>query len=178
MLSAENLSKSFGDVKAVKDLSLKIENGEIVGLLGPNGAGKTTTMQMLSGLLKPDSGNIDVENSLRKDVVIVLQETNYGSKLKVEEFLNMMSVLNENVFSVDNAISKAGLEEDREKFVENLSGGTKKKLNIAAGLLKNPKYLLLDEPTAGLDPRAKRKIRETVENLAEDKSALVSTILQ
>lgn len=175
MIHAKNLSKSFGDTEAVKDISLELEKGEILGLLGPNGAGKTTTLKMLSGLLKPDSGNLEVENSLREDVAVVFQETDYGSKLTVTEFLNMISVLNEGVYPVDKAIQDVGLSNDRGKYVKNLSGGTKKKLNMAAGLLKDPKYLLLDEPVAGLDPRATNKVLEALEKLSDSKGLLIST---
>ena len=175
MLEAENLEKSFGDTKAVDELSLEVEKGEIVGLLGPNGAGKTTTMQMLSGLMKPDSGEVSAENSIRKSVSVVFQEVEYSSKLKVREFLRMMAVLNENAGEVEKIIEKVGLEDYRETLVPDLSGGNKKKVNIASGLLKDPEYLLLDEPNSGLDPRARKDVRDMISGFADDVGILVST---
>lgn len=175
MVGAENLEKSFGDLKAVSDLSLEIDKGEIVGLLGPNGAGKTTTMQMLSGLMEPDSGSVSVKGSLKEDVSVVFQETEYSSKMKVREFLRMMAVLNENEENLKRIIEDVGLQEFRETFVGNLSGGNKKKMNMASGLLKNPAYLLLDEPMAGLDPRARKDVRELIQEFSRDHGVLVST---
>lgn len=175
MLTAENLEKNFGDTKAVDDLSLKVEKGEIVGLLGPNGAGKTTTMQMLSGLMKPDSGKVSAENSIKKSVSVVFQEVEYSSKLKVREFLRMMAVLNENADEAEKIIEKVGLEDYRETLVPDLSGGNKKKVNIASGLLKDPEYLLLDEPNSGLDPRARKDVRDMISGFANDVGILVST---
>lgn len=175
MLNAENLEKSFGDTKAVDDLSLEIHKGEIVGLLGPNGAGKTTTMQMLSGLMEPDSGSISVQGSLKEDVSVVFQETEYSSKLKVKEFLRMMAVLNENEDDLERIIKGVGLREYEDTFVGDLSGGNKKKMNMASGLLKDPMYLLLDEPMAGLDPRARKDVRELIQKFSRDHGVLVST---
>ncbi len=176
MLEAENLSKKFGKELAVEDLSLEIKKGETVGLLGPNGAGKTTTMQMLSGLLKPDSGTVKVDNGNVKDIVsVVFQEVDYSSKLKVEEFLRMMAVLNENTEMLERVIRRVGLEDYRETLVPDLSGGNKKKVNIASGLLKNPEYLLLDEPTSGLDPRARKDVRDMIEVFTDDIGILVTT---
>jgi len=175
MLEAENLSKNFGDEEAVKDLSLEVRKGEIVGLLGPNGAGKTTTMQMLSGLSTPDSGKVSCEKDVREAVSVVFQEVEYSSKLKVHEFLRMMSVLNENLEEFGKVIDDVGLRKFDDHLVPDLSGGNKKKLNIASGLLKDPDYLLLDEPNSGLDPRARKDVRELIDNLKQDKGVLVST---
>ena len=175
MLEAENLSKSFGDEEAVKDLSLQVKKGEIVGLLGPNGAGKTTTMQMLSGLMDPDSGKVSAENPVKKSVSVVFQEVEYSSKLKVREFLRMMAVLNENRDGLEKIIEKVGLEKYSETMVPELSGGNKKKVNIASGLLKDPEYLLLDEPNSGLDPRTRKGVRDMISGFADDTGVLVST---
>lgn len=175
MLNAENLEKSFEETNAVDDLSLEVNKGEIIGLLGPNGAGKTTTMQMLSGLMEPDSGKITAENSVRKSVSVVFQEVDYSSKLKVREFLRMMAVLNENEESLDRLIENVGLEKYSDTMVPDLSGGNKKKVNIASGLLKDPEYLLLDEPNSGLDPRARKDVRDMIQGFKDDVGILVST---
>lgn len=175
MLEAQNLEKSFGETEAVKDLSLEVEKGEVVGLLGPNGAGKTTTMQMLSGLMEPDSGKVEAESPIRECVSVVFQEVDYSSKLKVKEFLRLMAVLNDRSESLEDIIENLGLEEYRDTFVPDLSGGNKKKVNIASGLLKDPEYLLLDEPTAGLDPRARKDVRDIISDFAEETGILVST---
>ncbi|MFB6180435.1 MAG: ABC transporter ATP-binding protein [Candidatus Nanohalobium sp.] len=175
MLRAKDISKSFNEVDAVRDFSLTVERGEIVGLLGPNGAGKTTVMNILAGLMSPDSGRVERGNFLEKDTALVYQETEYNSRLKVEEFLEMMATLNNRETRPESVITRVGLEPDRDRFLENLSGGAKKKLNIAAGLLKDPGYLLLDEPTAGLDPKAKKNLRDTVKNIGDDRGVLIST---
>ncbi|MBY6293993.1 ATP-binding cassette domain-containing protein [Nanohaloarchaea archaeon H01] len=176
MLKSENLSKNFGEADVVQELSIELGESEIVGLLGPNGAGKTTAMQMLSGLLKPDSGEVWVEEgSVKEDVSVVFQEAEYDSKLKVKEFMRMMSVLNENRTQMDYFIETVGLDDFRETFLPNLSGGNKKKVNIASGLLKDPDFLLLDEPTSGLDPRAKKNVRTIIEEFSSEKGILVST---
>lgn len=176
VLDAENLSKSFGNENAVDSLSLELERSEIVGLLGPNGAGKTTTMQMLSGLLEPDSGTVSVTEGSVKDLVsVVFQEINYSSKLKVKELLRMMTILNENTEKLNEVIDEVGLSEYKDTLVPDLSGGNKKKVNIASGLLKNPDYLLLDEPTSGLDPRARRDVRDMIKALKDEVGVLVST---
>ncbi|MBC5792861.1 MAG: ABC transporter ATP-binding protein [Nanohaloarchaea archaeon] len=174
MLKVENLSKTFGETKAVENLSLSLEKGEIVGLLGPNGAGKTTTMQVLAGLIEPESGKVGAGgNPVRDKVSVVFQETEYSSKLKVKEFLEMMGVLNE---SQDTEIyRKVGLESEMDKYVTDLSGGNKKKLNIASGVLKDPDYLLLDEPNSGLDPRARKDICEMIESFTSQTGVMVST---
>lgn len=174
MLKAENLSKSFGNLEAVSELSLQVEKGEVVGLLGPNGAGKTTTMKMLAGLLNPDSGNVELEGSVRDKVAVVFQEVEYSSKLKVKEFLKLMSILNENNRQKE-IMKEVGLESFSDAFVLDLSGGNKKKLNMASGLLKDPDYLLLDEPSSGLDPRARKSVRSMIKDFSKDRGVLVST---
>lgn len=175
MLEAKNLKKSFGKTEAVSDVSLEVNKGEVVGILGPNGAGKTTTMQMLSGLMEPDSGVVQAENPVRESVSVVFQEVDYSSKLKVREFLRLMAVLNERLENFEEVIESLGLEEYKNTMVTDLSGGNKKKVNIASGLLKDPEYLLLDEPTAGLDPRARKDVRDIISDFAEDTGILVST---
>lgn len=176
MLKAENLSKKYGSEPAIKNLSFDIEKGEIVGLLGPNGAGKTTTMEICSGLLKQDSGTVEVnQGNIRDKVSVVFQETKFEMKLRVDEFLRLIEKLNGNSYSRNEALKQTGLLEHKKRMVTELSGGLKKRVNLATGLLKDPDFLLLDEPTANLDPRISQEVRKFIKKLSADKGVLIST---
>jgi ABC-2 type transport system ATP-binding protein len=174
MLEAKNLSKSFEEDQAVDDLSFTLEKGEIVGLIGPNGAGKSTTMEMCAGLETPDSGEVLAEEPLRECVGIIFQNLEMRAKVTVEEFLELMKTLNDSQVQVEEVLEELNLDEGRS-FVENLSGGQKKKVNIASALIKNPKYVLLDESAAGLDVQSRTGLEETIKSLSEDRGVLLST---
>lgn len=174
MLEARNLSKNFGDIEAVKDLSFQVEKGEIVGLIGPNGAGKSTTMEMCAGLLEPDSGKVEAESPLKRCVGIVFQSLEVESKVTVREFLRLMKRLNDSSADVEAVLDSVGLG-DRGSWVEGLSGGQKKKLNIASALVKQPDYLLLDESAAGLDVQSRTSLEDVIEELGENHGVVLST---
>ncbi|MFB6190882.1 MAG: ABC transporter ATP-binding protein [Candidatus Nanohaloarchaea archaeon] len=174
MLKAENLSKSYGETRAVQDLSFQVEKGEIVGLIGPNGAGKSTTMEMCAGLLQPDSGRVEAEHSLKQCVGIVFQSLDMRPKITVEEFLELMKTLNSSGADIQEALRDVALDE-RDAWVEELSGGQKKKLNIASALVKQPDYLLLDESAAGLDVQSRTALEAVIEELGEEHGVLLST---
>ncbi|MFB6204532.1 MAG: ABC transporter ATP-binding protein [Candidatus Nanohaloarchaea archaeon] len=174
MLRAENLSKSYGSDTAVKDLSFELEKGEILGLIGPNGAGKSTTMEMCAGLLKPDSGQVSTEYSLRENVGIVFQNLEVRAKVTVREFLTLMERLNGSSGDVEQVLDAVGLNA-ADSWAEEISGGQKKKLNIASALVKNPEYLLLDESAAGLDVQSRTALEDIIAKLGEDHGVLLST---
>ncbi|MFB6213052.1 MAG: ABC transporter ATP-binding protein [Candidatus Nanohaloarchaea archaeon] len=174
MLKAENLSKSYGETRAVQDLSFQVEKGEIVGLIGPNGAGKSTTMEMCAGLLQPDSGRVKAESSLKQCVGIVFQSLEMRPKITVEEFLGLMKTLNSSGADIQEALRDVALDES-DAWVEELSGGQKKKLNIASALVKQPDYLLLDESAAGLDVQSRTALEAVIEELGEEHGVLLST---
>jgi len=162
----EHLSKRYGNVTAVDDLSLTVPRGECFGLLGPNGAGKTTTIEILEGLLTPDAGRVEVlgltwradEAALRQRLGIQLQETRLAEKLTVEETLRLFRAFYDRGRSVDELLKIVELEGKRSSWVGKLSGGQKQRLAIACALAGAPDLLFLDEPTTGLDPQSRRQL--------------------
>lgn len=167
VIEVKAVHKSFKTVHAVKGIDLQILKGQFVALLGPNGAGKTTLMEMIEGIQKPDQGEIYItgkkwrgnEDELHQIIGISLQETRYIDKLTVWETLKLFSsFFNFERDRVDEIIDIVGLEEKRKSYVVNLSGGQRQRLAMGIALLNSPKILLLDEPTTGLDPNARREI--------------------
>jgi len=180
-IETKSLSKSFGDLKAVDDISFNVENGEIFGFLGPNGAGKTTTMMILTTLLKPTSGQglvsgFDVRTypkQVRQSIGYVQQETTVDEYLTGRENLILQARLNhipkdqiEN--RIDEILELIELSEKENQAVVTYSGGMRKRLDIAGGLLHRPKVLFLDEPTVGLDIQTRRKIWEYIKKIHKE----------
>ena len=174
------LTKKFNGLVAVNNVSLKIKEGEIFGLLGPNGAGKTTLISMLCTLLRPTSGTAKVngfdivkqQNEVRKSIGIVFQESSLDNRLTGRENLKMHAGLygvpkNERKRRIDEVLKLVGLYERANELVKNYSGGMKRRLEIARGLIHYPKVLFLDEPTLGLDPQTREHIWEYIKKLAE-----------
>jgi ABC-2 type transport system ATP-binding protein len=187
IVDAHNLSKSFNGKKAVDDVSLKIKSGEIFGFLGPNGSGKTTTIRMLCGLLVPDSGSgeclgYDILHDSRKIkrlVGYVPQAFSLYKDLTVQENLDFIARIYEMgnyQQRVTDIMQELGLETFKDKYAGALSGGWKQRLSLAAALVHEPKLLLLDEPTAGVDPKARRDFWNYISQLTtRGISSLVST---
>jgi ABC-2 type transport system ATP-binding protein len=176
VIEVKNVWKSFKAVQAVKGVDLKIPKGQFVALLGPNGAGKTTLVEMIEGIQKPDSGEITIigkkwkgnEDELHRIIGLSLQETRFIDKLRVSETLILFAAFfNLGKERVNEIIDLIGLEEKRRSYVVNLSGGQRQRLAIGIALLNKPEILLLDEPTTGLDPNARREIWEILRNLKE-----------
>jgi ABC-2 type transport system ATP-binding protein len=174
VIEVKNVWKSFKSVQAVKGIDLNIPKGQFVALLGPNGAGKTTLVEMIEGIQKPDRGDIFImgkrwkgnEDELHKIIGLSLQETRFIDKLRVSETLMLFArFFNLGKERVDQIIEIVGLEEKRKSFVVNLSGGQRQRLAIGISLINNPAILLLDEPTTGLDPNARREIWEILRAL-------------
>ncbi|MGE5420026.1 MAG: ABC transporter ATP-binding protein [Chloroflexota bacterium] len=174
VIEVKNVWKSFKTIQAVKGLSLKIPKGQFVALLGPNGAGKTTLVEMIEGIQKPDSGEITImgrhwkgnEDELHRIIGLSLQETRFIDKLRVSETLMLFaSFFNLGMDKVNEIINIVGLEEKRRAYVVNLSGGQRQRLAIGISLINNPAILLLDEPTTGLDPNARREIWDILSDL-------------
>ncbi len=186
LIEALNISKSFKDVHAVKDVSISIGRGEFVALLGPNGAGKTTMVEMIEGIQRPDKGFIRIngkpwkgnEDEHHRILGISLQETKFIDKLTVTEtlilFARMYGAGNDKVKKI---ITLIGLEDKKKAYAVNLSGGQRQKLALGIALINDPKMLLLDEPTTGLDPNARREIWEILMNLKhqENTSMILTT---
>lgn len=188
ILQIRNLSKSYGELLAVQDLSLDILPGEVFGLLGPNGAGKTTTIKMISGLLKPDSGEVlfqgkpitDCDVNNRRRIGICPQENVLWKKLSPSEqlvFLGEMygmksSLLQQRCRMLLDAL---GLIDSADKLAGTLSGGMQRRLNIALALIHDPEIVILDEPEAGLDPQSRISVREYIKSIAREKTIILTT---
>jgi ABC-2 type transport system ATP-binding protein len=160
------LHKRYGDVIAVAGLDLDVRTGECFGLLGPNGAGKTTTVEILEGLLAPDSGDVEVlgmrwgrdDRALRQRLGIQLQDTQLNEKLTVLEIVRLFRSFYRQGPSVDEVIAMVELDAKRTSRVGKLSGGQKQRLAVACALVNEPELLFLDEPTTGLDPQSRRQL--------------------
>ncbi len=171
-VACRGLVKRYPDVVAVAGIDLEVRTGECFGLLGPNGAGKTTTVEMLEGLTTPDAGTIELlgrgwgrgdERALRQLLGVQLQETKLSEKLTVRETVRLFRSFFERGREVDDVIELAGLHEKRAARVGKLSGGQKQRLALACALVGDPRVLFLDEPSTGLDPQARLRVWEIVE---------------
>ena len=174
VIEVKNVWKSFKAVQAVKGIDLYIPKGQFVALLGPNGAGKTTLVEMIEGIQKPDRGEITImgkkwkgnEDELHRIIGLSLQETRFIDKLRVSETLLLFAgFFNLGKERVNEIIDIVGLQDKRKSYVVNLSGGQRQRLAIGISLINNPSILLLDEPTTGLDPNARREIWEILKTL-------------
>src|SRR4030043_420053 len=176
VIEVKEVWKSFKTVQAVKGISLNIPKGQFVALLGPNGAGKTTLVEMIEGIRKPDSGEIRImgkhwkgnEDELHRIIGLSLQETRFIDKLRVAETLQLFaSFFNLGRERINEIIDIVGLEEKKRSYVVNLSGGQRQRLAIGIALINTPAILLLDEPTTGLDPNARREIWDILMKLKQ-----------
>ncbi len=186
-IDVRNLNKSFGAKHVVKDFALQVRRGEIYGFLGPNGSGKTTSIRMLCGLLKPDSGTgtclghdiIRDTASIKREVGYMTQRFSLWEDLTIREnleFVARMYGMKQRKQAVARILDEVHLQERRDQLAGTLSGGWKQRLALAACMLHEPRLLLLDEPTAGVDPQARRDFWEEIHALAaQGISVLVST---
>lgn len=186
-IDVEGLSKRFGDLQAVDNVSLQIEQGHITGFLGPNGSGKTTTLRMLCGLLTPDSGSGQVlgldfpaeGEAIKRQTGYMTQRFSLYEDLTIEEnlaFIARVYSLDRARQRVDETLEKLGLQGRRTQLAGTLSGGWKQRLALAAAVMHEPRLLLLDEPTAGVDPEARREFWAEIHQLADGgMTVLVST---
>jgi ABC-2 type transport system ATP-binding protein len=186
-IDVHGLNKSFGDKHVVVDLSLTVQPGEIFGFLGPNGSGKTTSIRMMCGLLTPDSGSgtclgydiVRESEQIKRNVGYMTQRFSYWDDLSIRENLDFVARVYEmpqRDAAVERALRGLGLQSRAEQLAGSLSGGWKQRLALAACMLHQPRLLLLDEPTAGVDPTARRDFWEELHRLAAAGiSVLVST---
>ena len=187
-LLLQNISKSYGAVKALKGLSITLEKGEVVGLLGPNGAGKSSLMKILTGYYKEWEGQISYEGlDLKTDLQRIQKQVGYlpennplYNEMYVVEYLKYVA----NLYKLDNApykeiLKKTGLLDHQLHKIQTLSKGYRQRVGLAAALIHDPQLLILDEPTTGLDPNQLVEIRKLIRQLGKDKTVLLSThILQ
>ena len=186
-IDVHDLSKSFGPIRAVNHVSIQIEQGHITGFLGPNGSGKTTSLRMLCGLLTPDTGAGKVLGlDFPREAAAIKRQTGYMTQrfslytdLTIEEnlaFVARVYCLDQVARKVDETLDKLGLDKRRKQLAGELSGGWKQRLALAAAVMHEPKLLLLDEPTAGVDPQARRDFWDEIHRLADEgMTVLVST---
>lgn len=182
-----DLRKSYGEHQAVAGISLTIERGEIYAILGPNGAGKTTTVEILEGFRERDSGSVSVLGSdpgalgahgaaWRNKIGIVLQSTSDAAELTVAETIHHFSHYYSNPKSPDSVIELVGLEDKRDAKIRTLSGGQRRRVDVALGIIGSPEILFLDEPTTGFDPEARRAFWDLIRTLkAEGTTILLTT---
>lgn len=183
-LRCKGLVKRYPDVTAVDGIDLEVRTGECFGLLGPNGAGKTTTVEIFEGLTKPDGGTVEVlgmrwneghDRELRNRFGVQLQETLLSEKLTVKETIQLFRSFYAQGRDVESVIKLVELEEKRDARVGKLSGGQRQRLAIACALTGNPDLLFLDEPTTGLDPQARLKLWDIVEQFRAGGGSVVLT---
>lgn len=176
-IDVNDLTKRFGSLVAVNKVSLKINKGEICGFLGPNGSGKTTFIRMLCGLLRPDSGGgfclgydiIKEAEIIKKNTGYMTQKFSFWEDMSISENLDFVAriyAIKNRKEEVDRCLEQLGLQERRKQLAKELSGGWKQRLALAACMIHHPQLIFLDEPTAGVDPKARREFWETIHLLS------------
>lgn len=187
VIDVQGLTKKYGDRTVVDDVTLTVKEGEISGFLGPNGSGKTTTIRLMCGLLTPDKGSGRVlgmnlrtqATKIKREVGYMTQRFSFYEDLTIEEnlaFVARLYQLKPMQDHVNKALDRLGLAKRRNQLAGNLSGGWKQRLALAAAVMHKPKLLLLDEPTAGVDPKARREFWDEIHSFSsEGMTVLVST---
>jgi ABC-2 type transport system ATP-binding protein len=186
MITVEHLTKTFGQVAAVSDISFEIKQSEIVAFLGPNGAGKTTTIKMLTTLLKPTSGRVELDglnperqpSEVRKRFGIVFQDPSLDDELTAQENMEIHAALyqiprRDCAERIEKLLKLFELWDRRKEPCKRFSGGMRRRLEIARGLLHSPRVLFLDEPTLGLDPQTRNQLWNQVKKLNEEEGVTV-----
>ena len=186
MLSVIDISKNFGDFTAINKLSFEVKVGDVMGCLGPNGAGKTTSMRVITGYLKSDSGNVIINNKdieidpiHTKSMIGYLPEgvplyLDFSPYLYLDYVCQVRNIKNSKA-AIKKVINDLQLEEVKDVPIETLSKGFKRRVGIAQALIHNPKLLILDEPTDGLDPLQKFEVRKLIKKLSKTKAIIIST---
>ncbi|MEM9444040.1 MAG: ATP-binding cassette domain-containing protein [Verrucomicrobiota bacterium] len=188
MIEVEHLTKKYAGVEAVRNISFHVEKGEIVGFLGPNGAGKSTTMRILAGYLPASSGNVKVAEcdlltqslELRKKIGYMPENVPLYKDMSVQDFLSYRAALKgvrrkQLRSSVNDAMDRCAVADVRKKHIAKLSRGFRQRVALADALVHDPELLILDEPTAGLDPKQIRSVRDLIKELGTDHTILLST---
>lgn len=183
-MNVETITKNYGSQKALDGLSFSVNKGEVTGFLGPNGAGKSTMMKILTTYLKPTSGEATVNTystekqplAVRKSVGYLAENNPLYPEMYVREYLKLHAELNKiSTSRIDEVIALTGLQPEISKKIKQLSKGYKQRVGLAAALIHDPKVLILDEPTTGLDPNQLREIRALIRSIGKTKTVLLST---
>ncbi|MDD8020321.1 MAG: ABC transporter ATP-binding protein [Acidobacteriota bacterium] len=188
MIETEHLQKKYGELEAVKDLSFKVDSGQIWGLLGPNAAGKTTTMRILTGFLPATSGRASVAGynvfeqaeEVKKEIGYLPETVPLYPEMTVEGYLSFVAEIKrvpkaKRKSAIDRAVEITGLPSVRKRLVKNISRGYRQRLGLAQALIHNPKVIILDEPTIGLDPAQIVEIRQLIKSLRGEHTIMLST---
>ncbi len=188
MIEVKNITKKYGKAVAVDNISFNIEDGEIVGLLGPNGAGKSTTMNIITGFIEQTEGDVIIDgyNTLKKpkkakkEIGYMPEGVPLYTDLTVKEFVSYMAEIKqvnkkERKEKVEKIIKKTGLKDVEKKLIKNLSRGYKQRVSMAGALVGEPKILILDEPTVGLDPKQITEIRSMIKELGKEHTIILSS---
>ncbi|MBN1565991.1 MAG: ATP-binding cassette domain-containing protein [Anaerolineae bacterium] len=188
MISVRNVSKSYGEVQALKGIDFEVAEGEIVGLLGPNGAGKSTTIKILTGYFHPDSGSVEIDGrdvitqtkAVQADIGYLPETTPLYPNLSVQAYLKLVADMRnlppeERPALISEALVATGLVDHRARLISHLSKGLRQRVGLAQAILHKPKLLILDEPTIGLDPTQIVEIRNLIKRLAEHSTILFSS---
>lgn len=188
MIEVKNVTKKYGDFIAVKNMNFNIKEGEIVGLLGPNGAGKSTTMNMLTGFIEPTEGEIIIEGydmgkkplKAKKQIGYMPEGVPLYNDLTVKEFISYMADLKmvakkDKKENIRKVIEQTNLTDVQNKLIRNLSRGYKQRVSMAGALVGEPKILILDEPTVGLDPKQITEIRTLIKSLGKSHTIILSS---
>ena len=188
MIEVKNVTKKYGKILAVDNISFEIKDGEIIGLLGPNGAGKSTTMNMITGYIEPTEGTIIVDGydmskkpkKAKKEIGYMPEGVPLYTDLTVKEFVTYMAEIKkinkkERKEKVEKIIKHTGLQNVEKKLIKNLSRGYKQRVSMAGALVGEPKILILDEPTVGLDPKQITEIRSLIKELGKTHTVILSS---
>jgi ABC-2 type transport system ATP-binding protein len=186
MLIVKDISKNFGEFKAINRLSFEVKVGDVMGFLGPNGAGKTTSMRVITGFLRSDEGSVLINNKdIDQDPIFTKSMIGYlpeGVPLYLDfspylylDYVCQVRKIKNSINAIKKVISDLQLEEVKDVPIETLSKGFKRRVGIAQALIHNPKLLILDEPTDGLDPLQKFEVRKLIKNLSKTKAIIIST---
>ena len=188
MIEVKNVTKKYGSFVAVDDISFTINDGEVVGFLGPNGAGKSTTMNMITGYIEQTEGNIIVDGfdtikkskKAKKEIGYMPEGVPLYTDLTVKEFVTYMAELRKverkaKKEKVQKVLKETGLDQMQNKLIKNLSRGQKQRVSLAGTLVADPKILILDEPTVGLDPKQITEIRSLIKNLGKKHTVILSS---
>lgn len=183
MIEVNNLVKRYGSITAIDDISFSVSSGEIFGILGPNGAGKTTTMEIIEGLQKPTSGSTSVlgidtqrePNKIKERIGVQLQASAFFDLLTLKEILTLFGSFYKKSVPYGDLLTKVGLADRSGSTLKKLSGGQKQRFTFAASLVNDPALVILDEPTTGLDPQARRNVWQLIREIHGDGKTVVLT---
>ena len=183
MIEVNNLVKRYGSITAINDISFSVSRGEIFGILGPNGAGKTTTMEIIEGLQRPTSGSTSVlgidtqrePNKIKERIGVQLQASAFFDLLTLKEILTLFGSFYKKSVPYGELLAKVGLGDRSSSTLKKLSGGQKQRFTFAASLVNDPEMVILDEPTTGLDPQARRNVWQLIREIHGDGKTVVLT---